>query len=79
MILDTRDLWPLPSKGPGEGKLDTLCDALGVERLANPIGGAEVLDAYMDGREAEIVAHNVADVRDLRSCWTVLADVWGIR
>ena len=75
-ILCTRDLWPIPSKGPGEQKLNTLCEALGIQRHANPIDGSKVLDAYMDGREEGIVAHNLADVRDLWAVWSVLADVW---
>ena len=49
--------------------VDALCEFLGIDRPANPISGAEVLDAYVDGRSAEIGAHCVADVRDEFELW----------
>ena len=50
----------------GEGKLDDVAAMLGIERPDNPIHGADVLDAYLDGRGDEIVAHCKDDVRTLQ-------------
>ena len=78
MILDAMDLWPLPARKAGEGSMNAACEALGIARPDNPIDGSQVLDAYMDGRGAKIVAHNRADVRDLWQVWEQLRHVWGI-
>lgn len=74
-IIDVRDLADITH---GKG-LDAVSRALGIDHgLENPIAGAEVMDAYMDGREDEIVAHCRADVRDLEAVYRRLAPIHGI-
>lgn len=55
--------------------VDALCEFLGIERFDNPIDGSRVLDAYVDGRWDDIVAHCLADVRDEWAIWTRLMEV----
>ena len=76
--LDAMDLWH-QVRGKGEGKLETACRVMGIERPENPIDGSQVLDAYMADRDDEILAHNRADVRDLREVFTVLCAMHGIK
>jgi hypothetical protein len=79
VIVDAATLWPLASSAKGEGALATACEAIGIDHgIDNPIDGSQVFDAYMDGRDSEIIDHCAADVRDLASVWSVLCDVHGI-
>lgn len=77
-LVDTAEWWPTVG-GWGkrfEGtKLDDICAHLGIERPDNPIDGSQVLDAYVEGRWDQVVAHGYADVRDLREVYRVLRDV----
>lgn len=76
-LIDAMDMWPHHNRvGPSMGDA---CKALGIDHdEGNPIPGAEVLDAYLDGREADILAHCQADVRDLGRVWSWLAGIYGI-
>lgn len=70
--------------GAGRASLASACSVVGVDHLdrdANPIDGAGVLDAYMAGREADILRHCEADVRDLWRVWEAICrsrriEVW---
>lgn len=75
-LIDTKD-WA-PRVGRSSRRLDDLCKLFGIERTDNPIGGAEVLDAYIGGRWPEVVAHCRADVRDLREVYRMLAEMRGL-
>ncbi|MDX1253655.1 MAG: hypothetical protein R3201_00100 [Oceanisphaera sp.] len=75
--LDLMGFWH-QVRGKGEGSLDTACRVLLGERPDNPISGAEVFDAFFQGRGEDIARHNKADVRDLREVWGRLADVAGL-
>lgn len=48
------------------GNMDDICKFFGWEREDNPIRGGEVLDAYIDGRMSDVVAHCRGDIEDLR-------------
>jgi len=77
-VIDAMTLWPLQGgkRGP---RLADACAALGIGHgKGNPIDGSQVLDAYMDGREREVLDHCLADVRDLEQVWDALRGVWGI-
>lgn len=77
-LVDTLKWWPqMGGWGKPKGNLDAICAHLGIERLDNPIGGAKVLDAYVEGRWPDVVKHGVADVRDLREVFRVLLEVRG--
>jgi hypothetical protein len=49
-----------------QGKLDDVCELLGIKRLDNPITGAEVLDRYLAGDHDAIREHAIDDVRVLQ-------------
>ena len=77
-LIDTLRWWPqMGSNGRPRGTLDAICAHLGIERTDNPIDGSQVLDAYVSGHWADVVAHGVADVRDLREVYRVLAQMRG--
>ena len=62
-------------KGAGT-KLGDVCKLLGIDHDAdNPIDGSQVLDAYVEGRWDEVIAHAAADVRDLRKLYRILWEV----
>lgn len=68
--VDTMDRWPCgtrPGKAPGSASLDAIAAFLSIDRSANPISGAHVLDAYLTGREDQIIAHCHDDIRVLRN------------
>ncbi len=58
--------------------VDAVCSFLGVERSDNPIDGAGVLDAYVEGRWQDVIDHCRADVRDEWACWVRLRDALGL-
>lgn len=67
--LDTLTAWPCGSqrgKAPGSASLDAIAAFIGIDRGNNPITGAGVLEAYMSGREADIIAHCRDDIEVLR-------------
>jgi hypothetical protein len=79
-LVDTHEWWPAThyrGRNRSSAKLDNICGLLGIERRENPIGGAQVLDAYIDGRWGDVVAHCRADVRDLREVFRRLAAMRG--
>ena len=72
-LVDTLAWWPGKfSKG---GSLDACADLLGISREANPISGAEVLDAYVAGRWGDVVGHCLDDINVLREVYRVLREV----
>jgi hypothetical protein len=74
-MVDTLAWWPgRYSKG---GSLDTCAEVLGISRAANPISGGQVLDAYVGGRWADVVAHCVDDINVLREVYRALWEVRG--
>lgn len=77
-LLDAMDLWH-DNRGRGERKLETACEVFGIKREGNPIDGSQVLDAFMEDRDDEILAHNRADVRDLRTVFEALCALHGMR
>ena len=62
------DLYQVWSMGDqrAKGRLDDVCDLLGISRAANPIDGSEVLDRYLAGDLDAIVEHCIDDVRVLQ-------------
>lgn len=72
-LFDTMLGWPVKYTG-----MDVICAFLGLDRPDNPIVGAEVLQAYVDGRQDEIVAHCRDDIRVLREVYKVVAKVRGL-
>jgi uncharacterized protein YprB with RNaseH-like and TPR domain len=61
--------WLAGERDPNRRKgatLDNVAAFLGVDRSANPISGADVLDRYLAGDLEAIVAHNRDDVHVLR-------------
>lgn len=78
VLVDTADWWPTVGGWGGRKRgtrLDVICTHLGIERTDNPIGGAEVLDAYIRGDWPHVVQHGVADVRDMREVYRTLVEV----
>jgi DNA polymerase elongation subunit (family B) len=49
-----------------KGRLDDVCDLLGISRDGNPIDGSEVLDRYLAGDLDAIREHCIDDVRVLQ-------------
>lgn len=56
--------------------VDAVCDFFGIERHHNPIRGAGVLDAYIEGRWSDALAHCAADIRDEWAILHRLKAVW---
>jgi DNA polymerase elongation subunit (family B) len=69
-----RDWYGRPSSSTS---MDSVCALLGIGRPDNPIDGSQVLDAYVDGRWSDVIAHCHADVRDLREVYRRLAAMRG--
>jgi uncharacterized protein YprB with RNaseH-like and TPR domain len=53
-----------------------LCIALGVDKPMEAIDGSQVYDAYLDGREDEIVEHCESDVIATRECYLRMTRGW---
>ena len=74
-IVDVADMWPRGGRYPhprGELKQETVARVLGVH-LDHPIRGNQVLDAVIDGRIDEVIAHCAADVAELAA---IVERVW---
>lgn len=68
-LYDRRPAWYCTQRAWSETrvKLEHVCQVLGIphhDGKRDPIDGAEVLPAYMDHREGDIIAHCRADVED---------------
>lgn len=72
-LFDTMLGWPVRYTG-----MNAICAFLGLGRPDNPIDGKDVLQAYVDGRSDEIVAHCRDDIRVLREVYRVVAKVRGL-
>lgn len=75
-LVDTLAWWP--GKFNKGGSLDACADLLGISREANPISGAQVLDAYVAGRWGDVVGHCLDDINVLREVYRVLREVRGV-
>lgn len=79
-LFDTHLLWPVTKyrgRPTSSTSMNAICAFLGIDRPDNPISGSEVLQAYVDGRQDEIVAHCRADIRDLGKVWDVVRQIRG--
>ncbi len=80
-LLDTCLLWPVTKfrgQPQSSANVNAICAFLGIDRPDNPIDGKDVLQAYVDGRQDEIVAHCRADIRDLGKVWEVVRQIRGL-
>lgn len=77
IVVDAMRLWAHQyGRRPGLG---AACRLLGIDHeLENPIDGSEVLDAYLEGRDDDIIDHCRADVRDLWHVWQRLSSLYGM-
>lgn len=81
-VVDACDLWPVAGRRPGKGerKFATACLVLGIDHAVdNPIDGSQVLDAFLEWRDDDILAHCRADVRDLVAVAGRLLEPYGLR
>lgn len=79
-LIDTHDWWPTTSYrgfNRSTARMDDICAFLGIERPNNPISGAGVLDAYVDGHMDNVMAHCWDDIRVLREVFRRLEEVRG--
>lgn len=75
-LIDTLSVWRPGPRIKGAG-LVALHDSIHPPQ-PDPITGAGVLDALLLGREQDVIAHVLADVRRLDRIWTRLADGLGL-
>jgi uncharacterized protein YprB with RNaseH-like and TPR domain len=70
-VIDTCDLWPRVGsewKTRGQVTQDELCRRLGIERQEGAMG-SDMADSYRDGRIADIVEHQRADIVQVREIY----------
>ena len=75
-VVDTFLWWPGGKWDKGRS-LDACAELLGISREGNPIGGAQVLDAYVDGRWCDVADHCLDDIAVLREVYRALREVRG--